>query len=241
MLGLLAGAGAGALLSLGHAALVLFCGANQIGSGLAVWMIALGVTSYAGIAFVGRPVESLPPLAAGSDTLFGTLLSGLTASALFGPLLVLLVGLWLYRTRTGLAWRTVGESEDAARAAGLRPKLVRLLAIVAGGLLAGFGGAILSVDLTQTWAPNMTNGTGLVAVGLVIVARRNPFLGLPVALLFGLTQAAVQRLPAAGIVMSSHLLACLPYLAAIAVIVFAQLRARADGGMPAELRSVFRR
>lgn len=240
VLGLFAGAGAGALLSLLHAALVLYCRANQIGSGLAVWMIGLGVTAYAGIAYVGKEVEPLPPLATAAPNLFATVLSQLTPAALIGPLFVVLVGMWLYRTRTGLAWRTVGESEEAARAAGLRPNLVRLTAIVTGGLLAGFGGAILSIDYTQTWAPDMTKGTGLVAVGLVIVARWNPFLGLPVALLFGLSQAAVQRLQAGGISISSHLLACVPYLVAVAVIVLAQLRARGSG-MPAELKAVFGR
>lgn len=241
LLGLLAGAGAGAVLSFAHAALVLFCRANQIGSGLAVWMIGLGVTAYAGIAYVGKEVEPLPSLAAPGESFFATLLSQLTPTALVGPVFVLFVGVWLYRTRTGLSWRTVGESEEAARAAGLRPDVIRLLAILAGGVLAGIGGAILSIDYTLTWAPDMTKGTGLVAVGLVIVARWNPFLGLPVALLFGLSQAAVQRLPASGIVISSHLLACIPYVVAVGVIVLAQLSARRGSGMPAELKAVFGR
>ena len=92
----------------------------------------------------------------------------------------------------------MGESFDAARALGIRPGMVQLQAVLLGGLLSGIGGAILSVDYTQTWANDISKGLGLVAVGLVIAARWNPWLVLPVALLFGGTDAAVLRLQAAG-------------------------------------------
>jgi hypothetical protein len=84
---------------------------------------------------------------------------------------------------------------------------VRVAAILAGGFLAGIGGAALSVDYTQTWAQDMTKGKGLVAVGLVIVARWNPFLVIPVALFFGASETAVLRLQAEGVAVSSYLLA----------------------------------
>jgi general nucleoside transport system permease protein len=77
----------------------------------------------------------------------------------------------------------VGESFEASRALGIRPILVQTQGILVGGLLSGFAGAILSVDYTQTWANEMTKGRGFVAVGLVIVARWNPNLVLPVVLL----------------------------------------------------------
>lgn len=242
VLGLIGGGIAGLVLSLGHAGLCLGCGANQIGSGLAIWIIGLGATSYFGRSFVGADVSPLPALAGGSIAaipFLGNVLSQLTWAAPLSILLVFVAGFWLYRTRTGLIWRAVGESVDAARAAGFRPTLVRLQAILLGGFLAGVGGAVLSVDYTQTWAQDMTKGRGLVAVGLVIVARWNPFLTLPVVLLFGLAEASVLRVQAIGIVMSSHLLSSLPYIVAIGLIIFVHLRADRDGGMPADLRSIF--
>ena len=74
--------------------------------------------------------------------------------------------------------------------------------------------------------------------GLVIVARWNPLLALPVCLVFGLTEAAVFRLQSSGVAFSSHLLATLPYLTALAVLVAAHGGRRRIERMPADLRAV---
>jgi general nucleoside transport system permease protein len=187
--GLAAGAVAGLALSTIHAALVLGAQANQIGSGLAVWIIGLGLTSYYGRAFVGGKVDALRPLSADfpdTPAFVRTILDQITPTAPLALALAGLAGLWLYRTRTGLIWRTVGESAEVARALGIRPARVRPQSILLGGALAGLGGAVLSVDYTQTWARDITKGKGLVAVGLVIVARWNPYLVIP-------DRAAVRR------------------------------------------------
>ena len=244
LMGFAAGAAAGALLSSLHAFLCLVCGANQIGSGIAVWTLGLGLTSYFGRPFVGDKVRGLAPIG-GPDLanvpLLGPILTQLTPTAPAALLLVVLVGVWLYRTSTGLNWRIVGESFEAARAIGLAPRMVQLSGIVAGGLFSGFAGAILSVDYTQTWANDMTKGRGFVAVGLVIVARWNPFFVLPVALIFGLSEAATLRLQAGGISLSPYLIGCLPYAVCLVCVIFASMRESRYGGMPAELASVFGR
>jgi ABC-type uncharacterized transport system permease subunit len=151
-----------------------------------------------------------------------------------------LAGSWPYRTRIGLVWRTVGESAEVARALGIRPAAVRLQAILLGGALAGLGGGVLSVDYTQTWARDMTKGKGLVAVGLVIVARWNPHLVIPTALLFGISETAVLRLQAGGVAISPSLLATMPYLLALVVIVLSQSQAERAGSMPADLTAILR-
>ena len=112
LIGFAAGAIAGIVLSAVHAGLCLGCGANQIGSGIAVWTLGLGLTSYFGRAFIGGKVTGLAPLAGASAAdlpLFGPILTQLTPIAPVALLLVALVGLWLYRTSTGLNWRIVGE------------------------------------------------------------------------------------------------------------------------------------
>jgi len=244
VLGLAAGAAAGVLLSLVHAALCLGCDANQIGSGIAVFTLGLGLTSYFGRAVIGGRVAGLAPLA-GADYVSvpfaGPILTQLTPIALIAIAVVLLAGLWLYRTRTGLNWRIVGESFQTARALGIQPMLVQAHGILIGGLLSGFAGAILSVDYTQTWANEMTKGRGFVAVGLVIVARWNPFLVLPVVLLFGLSEAATLRLQATGLALSPYLISCLPYIVCLLCVVVVSVREGRIGGMPAELASVFGR
>jgi general nucleoside transport system permease protein len=242
--GFAAGACAGFLLSATHAALCLGCHANQIGSGIAVWLLGLGLTSYFGRPFVGGKVTGLEPLggASAADIPFiGTVAAQLTPAVPAALLLVALVGFWLYRTRTGLNWRIVGESFETARAIGLAPRLVQLQGILAGGLLSGLAGAILSVDYTQTWANDMTKGRGFVAVGLVIVARWNPFFVVPVVLIFGLSEAATLRLQAGGLTLSPYLIACLPYVVCLLCVIVASMREGRIGGMPAELASVFGR
>ena len=244
VLGFTAGAAAGLLLSSVHAALCLGCDANQIGSGIAVFTLGLGLSSYFGRAAIGGQVAGLAPLAGSGFAgvpFVGPILTQLTPIAPLAIIIVLIAGFWLYRTRTGLSWRIAGESFQTARALGIRPMLVQAQGILAGGLLSGFAGAILSVDYTQTWANEMTKGRGFVAVGLVIVARWNPFLVLPVASLFGLCEAATLRLQATGLTLSPYLISCLPYLVCLVCVIIVSVREGRIGGMPAELASVFGR
>lgn len=243
-LGLAAGGVAGALLSLVHCALCLGCSANQIGSGIAVWTLGLGLTSYFGRAAIGAKVSGFAPIA---GTAFagvpfaGPILTQLTPIAPLAIAIVLIAGFWLYHTRTGLNWRVVGEFFEASRALGIRPMRIQAQAILVGGLLSGFAGAILSVDYTQTWANEMTKGRGFVAVGLVIVARWNPNLVLPVVLLFGLSEAATLRLQAIGLSLSPYVIGCLPYIVCLICVIILSLCEGRLGGMPAELASVFGR
>lgn len=242
-IGLATGALAGAGLSLVHAALVLGARANQIASGLAVWILGLGITSYAGRRFVGGQVNPLPRPDAATLREIPVLGPGLAQAglaALIAVLAVVMAAWWLAQTRTGLVWRSAGESAQITRENGLDPVRARLSAIVTGGCLAGFGGAVLSIDYTQTWAQEITKGQGLVAVGLVIVARWNPLLVLPVCFVFGLAQVAAVRLPAAGFAMSPYLFLALPYLAVLIVIVLTHALANVRSAMPADLRAVFK-
>jgi general nucleoside transport system permease protein len=244
LIGFVAGSAAGVLLSAVHAILCLACSANQIGSGIAVWTLGLGLTSYFGRTFIGGKVTGLPPLwgSAYADVpLLGPILTQLTPMAPLALLLVLVVGFLLYRTSTGLNWRIVGESFDTARVIGLSPLLIQFQGILVGGLFSGLAGAILSVDYTQTWANDMTKGRGFVAVGLVIVARWNPFFVLPVVLIFGLSEAATLRLQAGGLTLSPYLIGCLPYVVCLLFVIVASMREGRIGGMPAELASVFGR
>lgn len=242
-LGLLAGGLAGLALSSLHAFLCLVCRSSQIASGIAVWILGSGLSAFWGRAFVGERLEqgfqtiNAPGLAA--IPIVGAVITEMTPAIALAILLCPLLGLWLYRSRTGLAWRAVGESTAAAKAMGLRPLWIQCQGIWVGGLLSGMGGAALSVDYTLTWAEGMTVGRGLVAVGLVIVARWNPYLAFPVALLFGGSEALALRLQAAGAPISPYLLSTLPYLVSLLVLVINYRQVGQSGGMPDGLRSVF--
>ena len=233
-LGMLAGAAAGGVLSLVHALLCLRFSANQFASGIAVWMIGFGVSAIWGAALVGQSIDAFAPW-------FPSVLGNLTPPVLLAIAATPLFAGLLWWTRAGLRIRAVGESPDAARAAGVDVNAYRTLAVLIGGLAAGIGGAALAIDHAQTWAEGMTRGRGLVAVGLVIVARWNPLLCLPAALLFGGAEALSLRLQSAGATVSAHLLHTLPYVASLLVFVLSCLRRRGGAGAPAGLRTVLER
>jgi len=142
------------VLSLVHAALCLGCDANQIGSGIAVFTRGLGLTSYFGRVVIGGKVTGLPPLASGdavSIPFLGPIATQLTLIAPIAILVVLVAGLWLYRTRPGLNWRIVGESFQTARALGSRPRLVQANGILVGGLLSGFAVGGMPAELASVF------------------------------------------------------------------------------------------
>jgi general nucleoside transport system permease protein len=242
-LGLLVGGLVGLLLSTVHVWICLGCRGNQIASGIAIWILGSGISAFYGRNFVGQTLDqgiqgiNLPLLH--EIPIIGAAIAEITPVILLAIGLPFIVGIWLYGTRTGLTWRAVGESTAIARAMGIRPELVQLQGILVGGFLSGLGGAALSVDYTFTWAEGMTVGRGLVAVGLVIVARWNPYWALPVALLFGGSEALYLRLQAVGVPVSSYLLATLPYIVSLGVLMINYRKTSQSGGMPEGLRSIF--
>lgn len=240
-LGVVAAALAGAALAMIHAFLVVTRGANQLASGLALVFFGLGVTAFFGRPYVGKKIDGLGNLP----------IPGLSDMPFLGPvffdhdLLTYLVfplgpALWylLFRTRWGLHLRAVGESTEAAFAAGLHPSRIQYIAVTAGGMLAGLGGAQLSLAYTQTWVEGMTNGRGFIAVALVIFAMWNPLRGVAGAVLFGGAIAFQLQLQARGASISQFLLDMIPYLVTLAVLL---LWSRASQrSLPEGLRKVFR-
>lgn len=241
--GIGAGAVAGMALSFVHSALCLGCRANQIGSGLAVMLLGIGLSTYIGRPYVGSAIDglgSVDPGLFGVIPILGDVLGRITPTVVLAVALVPIVAIFLARTRTGLIWRAVGESTEIVTALGFNATRTRFVAISVGGILAGIGGAALSVDYTLTWAQEMTKGRGLIAVGLVIIARWRPSLTLPAALLFGGFEALGLRIQAGGSNISPYLLSMMPYLASLIVVAIAYRAAISGGGMPMALREVFR-
>ena len=240
--GLAVGAIAGLLLSVVHGALCLGLGANYFASGVAVWMLGGGLSAYFGISMVGQRIDGFAPIPFGGLSkipVLGPAIDQLTPTVFLAIFLCAAAGFFLYRTKLGLYWRAVGESAESASTMGIRPLWIKWQGVLVGGLLSGLGGASLSVDYTRNWIEWMTAGRGLIAVGLVIVARWNPFLALPAALLFGATEALTLRLQTLGVEVSPYLLGTLPYLVCLAVLIYGYRRARSRGGMPRDLAAVF--
>jgi len=242
-MGLAVGALAGMALSSVHAFLCLGLGVNQIASGLAMMFLGDGLSSFYGTPLVGQQISGFHGLDhswVATIPLAGGFLAQLTPTVYLGLALVVACGLFLYRTQWGLVWRSAGESADALRMLGQHPGAVRPAAVLTGGLFTGLAGAALSVDYTRTWVEEMTAGRGLLAVGLVIVARWNPWLALPVALIYGLSDALSLRLQSMGSDISPYLLGTLPYLVPLIVLLLSYRASQRGTSMPQELAGVFR-
>jgi simple sugar transport system permease protein len=220
-LGFAAGIGAGALLALIFGALVIWLNTNQYATGLAVSLFGAGFSAFAGIAYVQerippRPTFAVPYL---SDIPF-------LGSALFRhhPLVYLTVLLalaliwFLYRTRSGLVLRSVGENPESAHALGYPVRRIRLLAVVTGGALCGLAGAYVSIIYTPLWVEGMVAGKGWIALALTTFATWRPARVLLGAYLFGGVTMLQFHLQGLGVEIPSQVLTMLPYLATIAVL-----------------------
>lgn len=239
-LGALAAIVMGGLLSLIHALLTITLNANQVVSGLALTLFGSGLSSFLGQKLVGLPAPAS----------FGRVaIPGLSAIPVLGPvlfqqnmltylsfLLVPLLWYWIYRTRPGLYLRAVGENPATVDAMGLSVVGLRYLYVVLGGMLAGLGGAVISLATNPGWTDNMTAGRGWIAIALVIFATWNPWRAALGAYLFGGVEALQFRLQGAGTNISPFFLNMLPYIFTILVLVLATRETvRRRVGAPAAL------
>jgi simple sugar transport system permease protein len=238
--GLLVGALVGAAFNAVFGYLVVTRRSNALASGLAIQFLATGLTAIFGAEYVRQRIDGLPairiPLLADLP---------LVGSAMFDTDLLTLGllpasgAVWwlLFRTRWGLAVRTVGESRTVAFAAGLSPSNVQYQALLVGGLLGGLGGAHLSLAYARVWVEGMTTGRGFVAVALVIFASWHPVRAIVGALLFGGAIAFELQLQARNAAVSPFLLDMLPYLLTL-VVLLVWGRSR-QFQMPAGLSAIF--
>ena len=187
-LGFAAGMGAGALLAAVFGALVIWLGTNQYATGLALSLFGVGFSAFAGIGYVQeklpeRAQHALPWLA--DIPLLGQALFRQHPLVYFAMALCLGLIWLLYRTRTGLVLRAVGESPESAHALGYPVRRIRLAAVVAGGALCGLAGAYISVIYTPLWVEGMVAGKGWIALALTTFATWRPARVLLGAYLFG--------------------------------------------------------
>ena len=202
-------------------------GADQMVTGLAVNILALGLTSFLLRGFGARgeaPVLRVPTLAPwpipglADVPIVGAVLFRQPPLTYAGIVLAFGVAVWLARTRAGLTVRAVGENPHAVFAVGTDPVRVRALAITAGGAIAGLGGAVLSLQQVGTFTDGMTNGRGYIALAAIIVGRWRPMAALAACLVFGAADALQLRVQGFRLPVSSYVIQMTPYLVALAVL-----------------------
>ena len=238
-LGVLAGMLLGGLLALIHAYLVIGRKANQLATGLTIMFLGLGITAFFGRNYVSASIESglqaIPiPLLSQVPVIGGLFNQDFLTyiSYLMGPALWFL----LFKTRFGMMLRGTGENEEVVYAYGISPKKMRYTGVVLGGVLAGLGGAQLSIAYTKTWIEGMTNGRGVIAVALVILATWQPMKAYIGAYIFGGAQALQLILQQQGYEVSPFLLLMLPYVLTLIALFIVSRRKRQV--MPEELKKI---
>ncbi|HJU88703.1 MAG TPA: ABC transporter permease [Gemmatimonadaceae bacterium] len=218
--GYLVGSAVGVLTAALFAVFAVTLRADQIITGTAINLLALGVTGALYRALYGasgaalsiptsRPI-AIPGLA--ELPLIGPALFAQTAPTYLLYLAVPLVALWMYRTQSGLSLRAIGEEPAAARAAGIGPARVRWLALLFGGSMGGLAGATLVLAQAGTFAEGMSAGRGFIAIAIVVLGRWHPVGVLIAALLFGAASALQFVFQSMGLELPYQLFLAFPYV-----------------------------
>jgi ABC-type uncharacterized transport system permease subunit len=235
---LLAALATGALMAALHALLSIGFLVEQIISGTVINILAVGLTGYldrklfpAGAPAGQRilPEISVPFL---SDIPYlGEIFFRQGVLVYVALALVVVANVVLFSTRWGLRIRAVGEYPLAAETAGVSVIRVRYLSVVAGGLLAGLGGAYFTLQSIPQFQPLMTNGRGFIALAALIFGKWRPYGALGAALLFAIAETIPSTLQiqgidhVGGVAIPYQVFGLLPYVLTILVLAGAVGRA----------------
>jgi general nucleoside transport system permease protein len=224
-LGVVIGMAAGGLLALIHAVFAVSLRADQIVSGTALNFLAFGITTYLYLNRYGAegtptdlpqvPDVNLPLIE--DIPFFGDVFGQVNLLIWIGLALVLVTWVVVFRTPSGLRLRSAGENPLAAETAGLSVVRTRYLAVITSGMLAGAGGAYLSIGFVHSFSQNMTVGKGFIALAALIFGRWRPGGALMAALLFGFSTALAQRLPVFS-PSAATLFQALPYVLTLVAV-----------------------
>ena len=238
-IGVLCAMAAGALLAALHGVLCSLPRVNDVATGIALMLLGTGLAFYLGKPLIQPQAPQLPPIDLGAWATSPAVKSALQINPLV-PVGVLLAGaLWwaFANTRAGLLVRMAGDSAHAARALGYSVHGIRIAATAAGGMVAGLGGACLTLFYPGSWNEGISSGQGLIAVALVIFARWNPGRCVVAALLFGGAGAIGPALQSIGIGWGYHLFNIVPYVLTLVILVLSCKPGQLAAGSPGELSS----
>jgi simple sugar transport system permease protein len=218
---------AGGLIALLHGIVSINFKADQIVSGIAINIAALGLTNY--LLFIQTSAKGVSSLAQ-SLRLPNISLGPISHIPFVGPvffqqnvifyvaiLILLAIQFLLFHTNIGLRIRAVGEHPQAADTAGVNVRLVRYLCVIASGMLSGLAGAFLSLGIAGIFNSNMTAGAGFIALAAMIFGKYTPWGTGLACLVFGLGEALSPRLQDTGI--SPNLLSTVPYILTLIALV----------------------
>ncbi|WP_455087282.1 ABC transporter permease [Parvimonas micra] len=230
LLGFLAGGIAASLVAFIHAIVSITFGADQVVSGIAINFIGPGVALFiCSLLFDGA--KQTIPVAEGEgkmlkifDNLTGVdfidKILGQYVTTYVAIALVILMSIYLYKTKFGLRLIAVGEHPKAAETLNVNVYLYRYFAVIISGLLAGFGGATMSLATVSNFSQSLVSGHGFIALVAVIFGKWKPYGVLGACLFFGAAQELAILLPSLNINIPESILPMVPYISTLLVLIF---------------------
>ncbi len=208
LLGFLVGIAVGGLLGLLHGFFSITLGGDQVVSGMGIWILGFGLTTYIGSPFTGPlGMERIP-------TIFG-----LSPFFFLGIVFTVITWFVLSKTSLGLRIRSVGENPTVAEVSGIDITKTRYLCVVTAGMLMGLAGAIYSLDYNPVWNYNFLLGWGFIALALVFFSMWNPLILLAGSLLFGtLWQLSLNPQLVLPGVLSRYIWRMVPFVITVGVL-----------------------
>lgn len=174
LLGFLVAIAVGGLLGFLHGFVSITLGVDQVVSGMGIWILGFGLTTYIGSPHAG-------PLGLGRIPKF----LGISPFFYLGIVLAVIAWFVLSKTNLGLKIRSVGENPSVAEVSGINVSRTRYFCVVIGGMLMGLGGAIYTLDYNPVWSYNFLMGWGFIALALVFFSMWNPLILMAGSILFG--------------------------------------------------------
>lgn len=224
-LGFLAAGISGGIIALLHAVASVTFNADQTISGIAINLLGSGFSLFlCRLLFEGatmtKPVPSKLPKIFGEDV-SNSLLQNLNVDVTVVLALIISVIVWfiLYKTKWGLRIRAVGEHPAAADTLGINVTKTRYICVVISGILAGFGGASMTLAIIAQFTPTAISGQGFIALAAVIFGKWTPHGAYGACILFGFAQALTVMLGGGSFAIPSQILAMLPYVLTIVVLI----------------------
>ena len=243
-IGLLAAVIAGGLLAIVHAVLSIKYKIDQIISGTVINIFAAGITSFISAKFMQKYAEINDP-----GLFLPFEIPGLSKIPFIGPILfkhnifvysmiifVVLLTIGLFRTRWGLRLRSVGEHPKAADTLGINVFRTRYMAVILGGMMAGFAGAYFTLGSVGRFDEMMTAGRGFISLAAMIFGNWTPIGSMGAGLLFGFSDSLAANLAILGVRIPSEFLLMAPYIATMVVLagVIGRSQMPAADGQPYE-------
>ncbi len=240
-LGLISGSLAGGLLAAVLALFAIRFLVDQIILGVVLNVLASGLTGYLyDRALVPHPdalnsgatFNSIRVPVLGHIPVIGPIFFNSTIFLYITYAMIIAVQFGLFSTRWGLRVRAVGEHPTAADTVGISVLATRYRNVIMGGLIAGIGGASLTVGSVGVFSKDMSSGLGYIALAAMIFGRWTPLGATAAALLFGFSNALQSVLSTINVPVPSNILLMAPYIATIIAVagLVGRVRApRADG------------